>query len=84
MWGNILTHIGVHHTHDVGDDASLMTSNEGNSASLTTAETSLHIVNGNDAIVTRATIAIATMVKMPAHQRQQCQLADMQQGRQHQ
>jgi hypothetical protein len=28
----------------------------------------LHIHNGNDAIVMRATIAIATMAKMPAHQ----------------
>jgi hypothetical protein len=51
----------------MGDDASSTTSNKGNNASLTTAETRLHIDNDNGAIVTRATIAIATMVKMPAH-----------------
>jgi hypothetical protein len=31
------------------------------------AETRLRINNGNDAIVMRETIAIATMAKMPAH-----------------
>jgi hypothetical protein len=36
-------------------------------------------INDN-AIVTRATIAIATMEKMPAHQRRQRQLAGEQQG----
>jgi hypothetical protein len=63
---------------DVGDNTSSTTSNKGNNASLTTAETHLPIDNGNDAIVMRATIAIATMAKMPAHQRQQCQLANKQ------
>jgi hypothetical protein len=32
----------------------------------------LRIDNGNNAMVMRATIAIATMAKMPAHQQQQC------------
>jgi hypothetical protein len=51
----------------VGDDTSSTTSGEGNNASSTTAETRLRINNGNDAIVMRAKIAIATMAKMPAH-----------------
>jgi hypothetical protein len=55
--------------HNVGDDTSLMTSGEGNSASSTTAETSLHINNGNDTIMMRATFAITTPANMPAHQR---------------
>jgi hypothetical protein len=46
--------------HNVGDDASLTTSIDGDNTSLTTAETRLHIDNGNNIIVTRATIAIAT------------------------
>jgi hypothetical protein len=51
----------------MGDNASLMTSNKGNNASSTAAETHLCINNGDDAIVTRATIAIATTAKTPAH-----------------
>jgi hypothetical protein len=44
-----------------------MTSGEGDNASLTTAETRLRINKGDAAIVTRATIAIATTAKTPAH-----------------
>jgi hypothetical protein len=61
------------------DEASSTTSNEGNNASLTMAETHLRINIGN-AIVMRATITIATTAKTPAHQRQQRQLANKQQG----
>ncbi len=32
----------------------------------------LCIDNGNDVIVMRVTIAVATMAKMPVHQQQQC------------
>jgi hypothetical protein len=60
----------------VGDNTSSTTSGKDDNASSTTAETRLRINNGNDAIVTRATFAIATPAKMPAHQRRQCQLAD--------
>ncbi len=54
------------HHHDKGGNASSTTSNEGNGASLTTAETPAYW--GKDTIVTRVTIAIATMAKMSAHQ----------------
>jgi hypothetical protein len=52
----------------MGDDTSLTTSGEGDSASSTMVEASLHINNGADAIMTRATFAIATPANMPAHQ----------------
>jgi hypothetical protein len=64
----------------VGDDTSYTTSGKGNNASSTTVETCLRINNGNDAIVTRAKIAILTMAKTPVHQQRQCQLANKQQG----
>ncbi len=68
---------------DEGNDASLMTSNKGNNASSTMAETCLCINNGNIAIMTRATIAIRTMAKTPLHWRQWRQLDNEQQGQQH-
>jgi hypothetical protein len=61
---------------NVGDNASSITSNNYNDASLTTAEIHLRINNGNNAIMMRATSAIATMAKTPAHWRQQHQLAN--------
>jgi hypothetical protein len=64
----------------VGHNTSSTTSSKGNNASLTTVETRLCINNGNDTIVTRAKIAIATMAKTPVHQQWQCQLANKQQG----
>jgi hypothetical protein len=51
----------------MGDDTSLTTSGKDDNASSTTAETCLCINNGNDAIVTRATFAIATPAKTPVH-----------------
>ena len=51
----------------MGDNTSSMTSSKGDNARLTMAETRLHINNGNDAIVTRARFAIATLANMPAH-----------------
>ncbi len=65
------------------DDTSSTTSSKGNFASWTTTKTRLHISNGNDAIVMRATIAIAIMAKKPAHGWWQCQLADKQWGQWH-
>jgi hypothetical protein len=53
--------------HDQGNNTSLGMSTEGDDAS-SMAETRLRINNGNNAIVTRAAIAIAAMAKMPAHQ----------------
>jgi hypothetical protein len=44
-----------------------MTSSKGNNASSTMAETRLCINNSDDAIVTKATIAIAITAKTPAH-----------------
>ncbi len=69
--------------HDKGNDASLMTRNEGNDASSRTAETRLCIDNGNNAIMTRVTIAIRTMAKTPPHRQQWCQLDNKQWGQQH-
>jgi hypothetical protein len=60
----------------MGDNASSTTSNEGDDASLTMAETRLRMDNSDDSIVTRATITIATTAKMPVHQQQQLQLAN--------
>jgi hypothetical protein len=54
----------------MGDNVSSMTSNEGNDASSTMVETCLRIDNGNNTIVTRVTIAIATTTTMPVHQQQ--------------
>ncbi len=44
-----------------------MTINEGDIVSSTMAETHLRIDDSDDAIVTRATIAIATTAEVPAH-----------------
>jgi hypothetical protein len=52
--------------HDEGDNASLPMSNEGDEASSMMVETHLQINSSNNAIVTRATIAITT-TEMPAH-----------------
>jgi hypothetical protein len=65
---------------NVGDNAGSTTSNKGDDARSTAVETCLCINNSNNAIVKRATIAIATTVKMPAHLRQQRQLTGEQQG----
>jgi hypothetical protein len=48
-----------------------MTSNKGNNASSTKQWRCLRIDDSNNAIVTRATNAIATTAKTPAHQQQQ-------------
>ncbi len=58
------------HQGNVGDDVSSMTSNEGSEASLTTVETHLRIDSGNNTIVARVTIAIATTATTPVHQQQ--------------
>jgi hypothetical protein len=59
--------------HQLNDDASLTAaetpSQQGQQLPLQWRQRCLHI-NGNNA--SRATITIATMVKTPAHQRQQC------------
>ncbi len=67
-----------------GIDTSSTTSNKGNGTSSTMAETHLRINNSNAIIVRRATIAIGTTGKMPAHWRQQGQLDNKQQGQSHQ
>jgi hypothetical protein len=53
--------------HDKDNNTSLMMSNEGNDASSTTIEMPAHWQQ-QQCIMTRATIAIATRAKMPAHQ----------------
>ncbi len=54
-----------HHNED--NDASSTTSDDGDDAILTMAETHLHIDDSSNTIVTRVTIAIVTMAKMPVH-----------------
>jgi hypothetical protein len=54
--------------HNEGNNASSMTSDRGDKASSTMAETHLRIDNGNNAIMTRATIAIVSVAEPPAHQ----------------
>ncbi len=54
------------HHHDESNNASLTTSNEGDDASSTMVESRLHINNSDNAIMTRAAIAIAT-TETPAH-----------------
>ncbi len=60
-------HQGQQCHHDEGNNTSSRTSDEGDNASSTMAKTHLCIDDSNNAIVMRATIAIATTAEMPAH-----------------
>jgi hypothetical protein len=61
------THVHQQCHHNKGNNASSITRDKGDNASLTMVETRLCINNGNNAIVMRATITIVTMAKLPVH-----------------